>query len=420
MAEKKMMKLKWVRGMAQALCEPEPLVLVAVSGMESSKRPRRNHLVHEKLLYAEALKRGFEARGDCARVLTMAQLVDDPGAIQTPQPTIVLGYIKELLNELRLEADGRLSLLGRRVTAAVNDRFCLNIVARFGRQLDLDRLATMNRCFLTSADKGVAYGLLNDYARNQPSRFFPAQVRFERVDCRAALVAAVADWLRRGRKVVIKPQGTGLGHGLEFFLDPHEPMHDLLAKVDHSIRVTEHYYGAVGGAFPYTVCEFVDTCTIARPSHPSHGHKYEVRVVVYRDGASLRAMPSIAKISSLGYDADRPSRLSLINNITTSAEAKHREGTDFMLPLCNSETLDLLEISVEQMEAVCAYCTGFVRYILDQTQQNPECLGLPADERQSAPNVVNGQSLDGLDSPVGSGHKPEAPAKAAFAGASGL
>src|SRR5207249_8451566 len=156
-----------------------------------------------------------------------------------------------------------------------------------------------------------------------------------------------------------------------------------------------------------------------RASHPSHGHKYEVRVVVYRDGANLRAMPSIAKISSLGYDADRPSRLSLINNITTSAEAKHREGTDFMLPLCHSETLDLLEISVEQMEAVCAYCTGFVRHILDQTQQNPERLGLPADERQSAPNVVNGQSLDGLDSPVGSGHKPEAAAKTAFAGASG-
>src|SRR4029079_4220942 len=30
------------------------LVLVAVSGMESSRHPRHNHLLHEKLLYVEA------------------------------------------------------------------------------------------------------------------------------------------------------------------------------------------------------------------------------------------------------------------------------------------------------------------------------------------------------------------------------
>jgi hypothetical protein len=81
----------------------------------------------------------------------------------------------------------------------------------------------------------------------------------------------------------------------------------------------------------------------------------------------LRAFPSIAKISSHGYDADKPTRLSLINNITASAEAKKREGTDFMLALSNKETLELLEIESEQLEAVCTYCTGYLQYILDQT-----------------------------------------------------
>src|SRR5205807_1220312 len=120
-------------------------------------------------------------------------------------------------------------------------------------------------------------------------------------------------------QVVIKPQGTGLGHGLEFFLDPEESPDDVIGKIDHSIRVTEHYYAAVGGAFPYTLCEFVDAAVISRPGHPLEGHKFELRVVVYRDGPSLVAVPSIAKVSSHGYDADKPTRLSLINNITASA-----------------------------------------------------------------------------------------------------
>src|SRR5581483_11807145 len=129
--------------MARDLPDPSPLVLAASSGLESSRHPRRNHLVHEKLLYAEALKRGFEARGACPRLLTMARLADEAEALRTDQPTVVLGYIKEFLNELRLGADGRLTLFGRPVTAAVNDRFCLNVVNRFGGQVDLNHFATM-------------------------------------------------------------------------------------------------------------------------------------------------------------------------------------------------------------------------------------------------------------------------------------
>src|SRR5262249_33006720 len=155
-----------------------------------------------------------------------------------------------------------------------------------------------------------------------------------------------------------------------------EALDAVIARIDHSIRVTEHYYGAVGGAFPYTLCEFINTCTVPRQGHPLFGHKYEVRVVVYRDGGQLLATPSITKVSSQGYDADKLNRLSLINNITTSAEAKKREGVDFMMPLSNAEPLQTLEIDAEQMKEVCAYCAGYVRYILDQVQEKPERFGL--------------------------------------------
>jgi len=191
--------------------------------------------------------------------------------------------------------------------------------------------------------------------------------------------------------VVIKPQGTGLGHGLEFFLDPDEPVESIVGKVDHSIRVTEHYYGLVGGAFPYTVCEFADTCTVDRPGHELHGHKYEVRVVVYRDGSRLRAFPSIAKVSSHGYDADRPAKLSLLNNITMSAEAKKREGTDFMLPLSNRETLGLLGIDPDVLAELCGYCAGYIGHTLDRVRREPGRFGLP--DRESGDGVVNGQRV---------------------------
>lgn len=368
--------LEGLTEMAARLAEPNALVLVAVSGMESNKNPRHNHLVHEKMLYAEALKRGFESKGRPAKVLTMAQLEQNPDAIHTDQPTVVLGYIKELLNSLGMRRDGRLNLLGRPVDAAINDRFCLNVLSRFGHQVDMTRFATMNRCFMPGADKGSAYELLNEFAAKNKSDYFPDGVKFGRASNRPALIAGVLAWLREGRKVVIKAQGTGLGHGIEFFLDPEETIDGIIGKIDHSIKVTEAYYAAIGGAFPYTLCEFVDTCTVLREGHPLFGHKYEVRVVVYRDGMTLKAVPGITKISSQGYDADESTRLSLINNITASAEAKKRAGTDFMLPLCNAETLDILEIDREQMKGVCAYCTAYVRFVLDTLQAEPERFGL--------------------------------------------
>jgi hypothetical protein len=364
---------------AASLDAPDALVLVAVSGMESSKNPRQNKLFYEKMLYAEAVKRGLDSRGigPTARVLTMAQVEQDGDAVRSEGPAVVLGYIKQLLNALGLRRDGRLHLHGRPVDAAINDRFCLNALSRLGHLVDMSRFHTMNRTFMAGSDKGVAYELINEYTSSGGwEESFPRRVEFTRVHNRPEMVAAVLRWLRMGRKVVIKAQGTGLGHGVEFFLDPEEDADAIIERIDHSIRVTEHYYAAAGGAFPYTLVEFVDTCTVPRRGHPLFGHKYEVRVVVYRDGDDLCAVPSISKICSQGYEADRSGRLSLINNITASAEAMKQAGTEFMLPLCNEETLGLLEITRADMEGLCVYCAGLIRHVLDQAQDHPERFGL--------------------------------------------
>src|SRR5262249_55771251 len=114
--------------MASSLLDPQALVLVAVSGQESSKNPRQNPTIHEKVLDVEALKRGFEAGGAEVAVACMPHLAEQPDLIQNIRPTVVLGYMKQYLEHLGLLRQGRLGLFGRPVTAAVNDRFCLNVL----------------------------------------------------------------------------------------------------------------------------------------------------------------------------------------------------------------------------------------------------------------------------------------------------
>ena len=96
-------------------------------------------------------------------------------------------------------------------------------------------------------------------------------------------------------------------------------------------------------------------------------------------------------MSSHGYDADRPAKLSLLNNITMSAEAKKREGTDFMLPLSNRETLGLLGIDPDVLAELCGYCAGYIGHTLDRVRREPGRFGLP--DRESGDGVVNGQRV---------------------------
>jgi hypothetical protein len=307
----------------------------------------------------------------------MPQLIENQRALRAGCPAVVLGYIKDFLEHLTLRADGRVTLMGRPVTGAVNDRFCLNVISRLGHQVDLTRFLTVNRCFLAGGDKGVAYDLLNDFIAESPDDLLPSRVEYQHTSSRDELIRTVLDWRSRGLRPVIKPHATGIGHGIEFFLDPEEGKSSLITRIDRSIQLTEQFYQAAGGAFPYTVCEFIDACTLPDPRHPLCGHKYELRVVVYRDGGTLRAFPSIAKIASTRYDPMRPDETSLINNITASAVREQKSGVDYMLPLCNPDTLALLDLSVADLKAVCSMATRYLRSVLDKVQDQPTRFGLP-------------------------------------------
>ncbi|MFN4257719.1 MAG: hypothetical protein ACK4RK_00345 [Gemmataceae bacterium] len=363
--------------MAQNFRAPDTLLLVASSGKEWDEAPRANRLIHEKMLYLEALRQGFQVNWGSASVLGLPQIIQDPKTLQSGKPTVVLGYIKDFLCHLQLDKRGCLYLFGRPVHGAVNDRFCHNIMQRFDHQLDLTHFVPMNRSFLAGSDKGIVYQLLHEYLQKNPHLMLPNGVAFQCAPDRDSLIAVVLDWVAKGCKTVIKPCGTGLGHGIEFFLSANEPEQEIIARIDASIEQTKQYYQLPHGAFPYTVCEYVDSCVITHCEHPLYNHKYELRVVVYRDGINLKAFPSIVKIASLPAHAPNMDRLCFINNISTSAHANNRSGTDYMLPLTNRKTLTLLNLRMEQLRQLCVFCTHFMRYVLDVLHEQPHVLGLP-------------------------------------------
>lgn len=376
--------LQGIGQMASADTAADPLIMIASSGKESETNPRLNRLIYEKLMYADAIRRGFADRGREATVLAMPTLAGEPESLHAAGPKIVVGYIKEFLEHVSVDSRGRLMLMGREVTGAVNDRFFLNVLDHCGCSVDLANLDVMNRCFMAGADKGIAYDLLNDFLQTGDVPGFPRQVNFEICCDRESLIETVFDWTARGRRTVIKPHGTGLGHGIEFFLSNRESDSAIIQRIDQSLRTTEEYYAIEGGAFPYTVCEYVDADRIDRPGHRLHGHKYELRVVVYRDADMLRAYPSIVKVACEPCDEDAPCPTGLINNITSSCVRTQAKGTDFMFPLANRETMDLFGLEERHIDDLCRAATGYVRYVLDQVEDCPERVGLPSNAREVA------------------------------------
>ncbi len=355
-----------------------PLVVVASSGREDPSNPRVNKLYYEKILYADALRHGFETlRGEKTDILGIEQ-VGQEFHWRPRRPTVLLGHFRELAEAMTCDADGRLWLGSAQVSATINDRFCLNLYNRFHQQIDLNNWFTANRCFVAGGDKGTAYDLSNRFMAGQPDKEFPhinKMIHFALAHSREELIGTVLDWVRSGRRTVIKPQATGLGHGIEFFLEADESESEIIDRIDHSLEFVAKNYDFQGGGLPYTVCEFLDTARVMDPSHELYDHKYELRIVVYRDGEWLRPFPSIAKVSPERYLPGVVERSMLINNVTASASETKKPGRDYILPLSNHETLKSLGIDEPTLVELCRYCTSYVRSIIEgltaeQAEQN--------------------------------------------------
>jgi len=360
--------LSSIRQAVAGIARPGAVVLLPISGKEDDANPRLNKLMHEKLLFAQALAAGLHDVGGGSVVVTMAGLNSGKQRLSDDRPAVVMGYMKELLQACSVNTQGQVMLGGRPVVGALNDRFCLNLLSQFPT-IDLEQFHPLNGTFLPGGDKGVAYSLLDEYLVYSPSPVFPARVHHAHATSSVELISTVLDWIRQGRRPVIKPHGTGVGHGIEFFLDANEPLESVCRRIHDSVATTQALYGTPEGAFPYTICDYVDSAVIDSPGQPFHGHKFELRVVVYRDGETLRACPGIAKVAAAPFDPRNPCRDNLINNITNASTVHHKNGTEQMLPLCSSATLEQLGIGPEALGELCRVATRYVHHAIQEIPQ---------------------------------------------------
>ena len=157
--------------------------------------------------------------------------------------------------------------------------------------------------------------------------------------------------------------------GLSFFWRRGSREESIVAKVDASLAFVADRYDFQGGGLPYTICDYLDTARVPDESHSLYGHKFELRVVVYRDGEWLRAFPSIAKVCCRRYDGGAVDRSMLINNVTASSTATRQAGREYVLPLANERTLSMLGIEEAVLMELCQYCVGYVSHVVDGVER---------------------------------------------------
>jgi hypothetical protein len=350
------------------LCEgPSPLVLVASSGRESQGESKPSHLLHEKLLFVDRIARSLEHRFGACDVIALDTLVADGGWRWSSRSTVLLGYTRELVERADV-FDGVPRLFGRKVAAVVNDRFLYNLRTAHGL-LDVDAFLPANRCYLAGADKATAYRHANSFASENDFDEVGATMQFDVCVDVDNLTDVVRARLCNGEQLVIKPSGTGHGDGIEFFFGG-ESEQTVKERIRRSLATVGQRYGQSAG-FPYSVTEYLDADVVRAPGHALNGCKFELRIVVYRKGSVLRAVPSIAKVASEVWDPANPTRGSLINNVSASVRGGKTSGSDQLLPLCRPETLAALGLDEGVLTKLCCWATGYVAHVLHETRRSP-------------------------------------------------
>ncbi len=347
---------------------PAPVVVVASSGSESPRERKPSHLLHEKALFVDRIAQSLRARHGDVEVLALETLAGMEGW-SASRPTVILGYSRDLIKHAAIR-NGAPLLFGRNIAAIVNDRFLLNLTATHGR-LNNDAFLPANRCYEAGADKAAAYRLANSFKGGDRFPAVQQPIRFTVAETEEALAEAVRARVAAHELLVIKPSGAGQGDGIEFFLGGEDESR-IRDQIGRSLATVRQRYGSAAG-FPYTIAEYLDADVIDAPQHELHGRKFELRIVVYRHGSVLRALPSIAKVAPEAWDPARPTRAALINNVSASVRRAGGGGAEHLLPLCSHRALALIGLREGELAELCCWSTAYVAHIL------AELRGAPAD-----------------------------------------
>lgn len=339
-----------------------------------------SRLLYERILLSQAVKHGMTETFGEGKIVPISQfLAPNPISAETHEPTVLVGGLRDFIAllepgaELHSEFGHGLTLRERTVAASFHDVFCQNLANKFDNKLDYSCFLPVNRFFSICSDKGLAYRFMNEYLQGHTYDHIVESIPYCYAHDRDSLIEIVMREMAKGRKLVVKPHGAGLGTGIEFFL-AQEDEASVIRKIDASLHSIPGVYGVEDASFPYTICDFLDSSLITRPEHPLQGHKYELRVVVYRYGNTLKAFPAHVKIAGEAYEPDRITRHMIMNN--------HVSGMDpvtsslYRVPLSNRETLHNLGVTLEQLEEICHFSTGYVRHVIREFYERPQCFDI--------------------------------------------
>lgn len=345
-----------------------PIIAVPCSGTKEITTSGRPSLMYEKILFAQAIKEGFQNILGSGSIVTLYDLLQNE-AFAPKVPTVVIGYLMDLMRYLDCK-DGKIYLLDQPLSGATHDRFADNLINAYKDQIDLNKFYSINNLYLYTADKGSAYTLFNKFIEEKHYPSLNKKIDYVRVFSRDELISAVLKKVHSGEKVVIKPHGAALGRGIDFFVTPLSD-EEIITKIDDSIQATNRFCGVSGWAFPYTVVDYTDSCTIPNKDYPLFGHKFEIRVIVYRDEDKIKAFPAIVKISSKFYEPDNPDRLMLLNNVAAAAGRTKLDSFHYMLPLSNLDTLNIIGLDLDQLTELSSFCTEYVKFAINTVATQP-------------------------------------------------
>ncbi|MBY0405276.1 MAG: hypothetical protein K2X66_15360 [Cyanobacteria bacterium] len=351
-----------------------PLILLPYYDKKAS-----NPLIYEKIMIAEALKKGLINTFGEGKIFLLSELQENE-LMHSQTPTVVVGDLRQFVQETQW-TDGHLSLMGRRITASLHDIFCQNLKDKYPQKNIVDAFQALNEIFPICADKSIAYQFMNEYLASHRPQGFVSSIGYQVAHTEEELIERIQKQVRNAEKIVIKPHGAGIGNGIQFFVNG-ESFTSIQRKVKRSIEQTEGFYGVSGGVFPYTLCDFVDAQVIRSSKHPYFNHKYEMRFIVYQSEGLLKAYPSALKMAGKPYDKNISDDLMLLMNATSISESG---GQSMVLPLCNDAALEATGLTLFDFEAMCQFSTGFVQHVLNRYQANPECFLQDGKEKNTIP-----------------------------------
>lgn len=413
--------------------EPTALFLVACSGREDPPAFGQSKKIHEKLMIANAMQTtianaqqeefaatGAEVRGvqvlgidsfdfDALVLKDGKPVVENSKALEKPgcdkdgvanmhntlnqhnwnnptQPTVLVGYTAQLAKAIEIK-DGTPFLNGRKVSFIGNDRLVLNINAlneSSGKKLDTRNFTSNNISYVPAASKGHAYAFTNQFNKADGANYpgFSREIVNEQASTLEEIEEKVLSMLDQGKRVIIKPSGTGHGDGIRAFDIPEKATPDSIRReIKESYDSVKGTYGDRGG-FPYTISEYLTADRVSKEDSRLKSMKYEFRVAVYSDysdkekGPQLKAVPAIIKIDGGSKLAEGQSGDFSKSFASVSAQvlATGLPASEFMKPLCSEDTLDLVGVSVAEMTDLCKWSTRLVSHILANVDQSDTLL----------------------------------------------